>query len=118
VSFLDKLKSGVTDAGNKAKIAVEVNRLKMQNSSIRKDVDQVYMEMGKLVFLSIRDQGEINNEQLIRPLFEEIVNFETEIKANLQQIKTLSGERDCICGNIVSSSTRFCPNCGHEFVEY
>ncbi len=116
MSFLDKLKSGVSDAGTKAKSTVEVNRLKMKNSSKRKEIDQVYMKIGKLVYLSIRGSG-LGYNELIKPLVEEVVNLETEIKVNLQQIKTLSDQRDCSCGRIVSFETRFCPNCGNEFKE-
>ncbi|GAB6992330.1 hypothetical protein [Paenibacillus pini] len=47
MSFFDKLKSGVTEAGNKAKNAVEINRLKMQNSSKQKEIEHSYQQIGK-----------------------------------------------------------------------
>ncbi len=117
MSILDKLKTGAANAGNKAKILVEVNRLKIQNGSKKKDIDQIYKEIGKSTYLSVTSGSEANNNMNIQPLIEEIVNLEMEIKDNLLHIKGLSDERDCICGKVVSMNTKFCPDCGHELTQ-
>lgn len=115
MSFFDKLKSGVADAGNKAKVTVEVNRLKMQNNSKRKEIDQVYSEIGKLAFHSFTGRGGEFNEEVMNPFIEKIIHVEAEIEANVQQIKALSDERDCSCGKTIAKNARFCPHCGHDF---
>lgn len=42
MSFLDKVKSGFSEAGSKAKVVMEVNKLKMQNN--KKQIKQLANE--------------------------------------------------------------------------
>lgn len=117
MSFFDKLKSGVAEAGNKAKIAVEVNRLKMQNSTKQKEIDHEYQQIGKMVFDSLkREEGVCGPEQL-QPMVERILQLQDEIQLNQHQINVISDEKKCACGHTVPLAARFCPECGHQFVE-
>lgn len=50
LEFFDKFKAGVSDAGNKAKILVEVNKLKLQNSGKKSDINEQLLEIGKVVY--------------------------------------------------------------------
>ncbi|MCL6457352.1 MAG: hypothetical protein K6T85_05035 [Gorillibacterium sp.] len=92
MSFFDKLKSGVTVAGNKAKLAVEVNRLKVQNHSKQKEIDQNFQKIGKQIFLSLTGRTVDFQEEQIKPFVDRILQLEKEIEENLQQIKKLSVE--------------------------
>ncbi|MBC8079071.1 MAG: zinc ribbon domain-containing protein, partial [Gorillibacterium sp.] len=78
MSFFDKLKSGVTDAGNKAKLAVEVNRLKLQNHSKQKEIDQNFQKIGKQVFLSLTGRTVDFQEEQIRPFVDRTLQLEKE----------------------------------------
>lgn len=51
--FFNKVKAGVSEAGNKAKTVVEINRLKLQNNGKQNDIDQQYQVMGKLLFEAV-----------------------------------------------------------------
>jgi len=116
MSFFDKLKSGVAEAGNKAKIAVEVNRLKMQNSSKQKEIEQEYQHIGKMVFDSLERESMCSPEQL-QPMVNRIVQLQDEIQLNLHQINAIADEKKCTCGHTVPVAARFCPECGHQFIE-
>ncbi|MEC0240772.1 zinc ribbon domain-containing protein [Paenibacillus dokdonensis] len=116
MSFFDKLKSGVAEAGNKAKIAVEVNRLKMQNSSKQKEIEQEYQHIGKMVFDALERESMCSPEQL-QPMVNRIVQLQDEIQLNLQQINAIADEKKCTCGHTVPVAARFCPECGHQFIE-
>lgn len=115
MSFFDKFKAGVSEAGNKAKVVVEVNRLKLQNSSKQSEIDKQYQAMGKLLF-----EATLNELQLPREAFAanmgRVLELKAEIEANLQQIAELGDEKQCkSCGNNVPTEARFCPSCGHTF---
>jgi hemerythrin-like domain-containing protein len=92
MSFFDKLKSGVEIAGNKAKVAVEVNRLKVQNHTKQKEIDQNMQKIGKQVFLSLTGRSVEFEENQIRPFIEKTLELEKEIESNQQEIKRLSAE--------------------------
>ncbi|MGN7360784.1 zinc ribbon domain-containing protein [Paenibacillus sp. SAF-054] len=117
MSFFDKLKSGVAEAGNKAKIAVEVNRLKMQNSTKQKEIDQEYQHIGKMVFDSLQRGEAVCSPEHLQPMVERIVQLQDEIQLNQHQINVIADEKKCVCGHTVPIAARFCPECGHQFVE-
>lgn len=115
VSFFDKFKAGVTEAGNKAMNVVEVNRLKLQNSSKQNEIDKQYQLMGKMLF-----EATLNESLLPREAFavnmDRVLVLKNEIEANLEQIATLGDGKHCkSCGSSVAADARFCPNCGYTF---
>ncbi|MFD1955462.1 zinc ribbon domain-containing protein [Paenibacillus thailandensis] len=116
MSFLDKLKAGVAEAGSKAKTVVEINRLKMVNLSKQSDIQQSYQAIGKLVFEAAESAGEtLTNEQL-EPHLSRIRELKWEIEQNLQKIANLSETKVCgECGADVAFDARECPKCGSEF---
>ncbi|MDR0268536.1 zinc ribbon domain-containing protein [Paenibacillus sp.] len=116
MSFFDKLKSGVAEAGNKAKTAVEVNRLKMQNSTKQKEIEQEYQQIGKMVFDSLQQESMCTPEQL-QPMMDRIMQLKDEIQLNQHQINVISDEKKCACGHVVPIAARFCPECGNQFME-
>ncbi|MFC7681376.1 zinc-ribbon domain-containing protein [Paenibacillus sp. GCM10028914] len=116
MSFMDKFKAGVAEAGSKAKTLVEINRIKLQNTSKKNEIEQQYQEIGKLVFDSA-EKGDwpLTKEQL-EPQINHIVQLKWEIEQNLQLIKNLTDVKTCkSCGNQVSINDRFCSKCGYTF---
>lgn len=115
MSFMNKVKSGFSEAGSKAKIVVEVNKLKLQNSNKLKEIEKLYQNIGRLFFLNavgrLEDVAEANYQSDVA----EIVRLESEIEENKKQIKTLTNEKDCVCGKPAPLDARFCPSCGHTF---
>lgn len=116
MSFFDKFKTGVAEAGNKAKMVVEVNRLKMQNSSKQNEVNEQYQAIGKLVYAAA-EQGSwpLPLEEFAAPI-ERIIQLRMEIEQNLLQIANLSDMKVCrSCGSSVPVNVRFCSSCGSTF---
>ncbi|OAB36897.1 hypothetical protein PMSD_11380 [Paenibacillus macquariensis subsp. defensor] len=115
MSFFDKLKSGVSEAGNKAKVAVEINRLKMQNSSKQREILEHYQEIGRSVFMSLTNENQSLNNDHLEPIIQQIISLKEEIQRNQDQIGYVGDEKDCACGQKVTMEARYCPACGHAF---
>lgn len=116
MSFFNKVKAGVTEAGNKAKTVVEINRLKLQNNGKHNEIDQQYQVMGKLLFEAVvQGTGPLPSEQ-IESNITRILELKSEIEQNLQQISELSDVKQCkACGGNVALDVKFCPSCGSTF---
>jgi len=115
MSFMDKVKSGFSEAGNKAKIIMEVNRLKMQIGNKEKEIEKLYQNIGRSFFLNAVGRAADNTEADYQSIVEEILRLENEIEETKKQIKTLTNEKDCVCGKPAPLDARFCPSCGHTF---
>jgi flagellar biosynthesis chaperone FliJ len=91
---MDKMKSGFSEAGSKAKVMVEVNKLRLQNSSKQKEIEHHYQEIGRIVFMTAvnRISGDTNNDY--QSIIEQILQLENEIEQNRDQIKLLTSEKD------------------------
>ncbi|WP_054955507.1 zinc-ribbon domain-containing protein [Paenibacillus dakarensis] len=116
MSFMDKFKQGVVEAGSKAKTLVEINRIKLQNNSKKNEMEQQYQEIGKLVFDAAEEgRWPLPKEQFEQPI-NHILQLKWEIEQNLQLIQNLTDEKTCkSCGSRVSVNDRFCSKCGYTF---
>ncbi|MFP3390052.1 zinc ribbon domain-containing protein [Brevibacillus sp. SIMBA_040] len=115
MSFLDKLKQGVTDAGQKAKTVVEINRLKLQAQDLQKQIEEKQAKIGEIVFARFSQNQAVTATPEIEGYCDEIVTIQGEIKQLQIKIKELNNEKECDCGKIVALETKFCPACGHQF---
>ena len=113
MSFLNKLKKGVSDTTALAKVTVEVNRLKLQVSSKKKEITELHTSIGTLVYEQFAEA--VDREKEILSLCTQIQDKHFEIAAIREKIEELSDEKKCVCGGTVSRSARFCPECGHKF---
>lgn len=117
MSFLNKFKKGVAEAGTLAKVTVEVNRLKLQISNKKKEVQEQYSRIGETVF-HIRQQGE--SEASLAAIDEycaKIVEIQGEMKQLELKINELSNEKICGCGKVLDLDAKFCVSCGNKFEE-
>ncbi|ANA81532.1 hypothetical protein PVOR_10444 [Paenibacillus vortex V453] len=116
MSFFDKFKAGVSDAGNKAKILVEVNRLKLQNNGKKSDIDEQLLEIGKVVFAATEAGQWPPEEESIQSYVAKIHQLNFEIEQNLLHIANLTDEKVCRgCGNSSALNAKFCAHCGRTF---
>ncbi|MEJ9217341.1 zinc ribbon domain-containing protein [Paenibacillus glucanolyticus] len=116
MSFFDKFKAGVSDAGNKAKILVEVNRLKLQNNGKKSDIDEQLLEIGKVVFAATEAGQRPPEEESIQSYVAKIHQLNFEIEQNLLHIANLTDEKVCRgCGNSSALNAKFCAHCGRTF---
>lgn len=94
MSFLDKLKSGVSEAGTKAKILVEINKLKLINVGKQNEINGLYKEIGEKVALAAEVGQELQLSYFSHQL-EQIAMLKTEIEQNQLKITNLSDEKQC-----------------------
>lgn len=117
MSFFEKLKQGVSEAGQKAKTTVEVNRLKLQIQARQNTIKEKCCLIGSIVFNAYEKNEPLCTNPEIEQICAEIAQIQAEIKQVESRIKELNGEKDCVCGQVVRLDARFCPSCGHRFEE-
>lgn len=116
MSFFDKFKAGVSDAGNKAKILVEVNKLKLQNSGKKSDINEQLLEIGKAVYEAAEAGQWPPDRESIQAYVAKIQELKFEIEQNQLQIANLTDEKVCrSCGNSSAINAKFCSHCGKTF---
>lgn len=114
--FLDKLKNGFAEAGNKAKIIVDVNRLKMQIAQEEREMKETFTMMGEKVF----DHYLVNaldgaKEEMMEDC-RKIVRIKEEIHQLELKVMELNDEKECPeCKEVLAKEVRFCPECGYQF---
>lgn len=116
MSFFDKLKSGVSEAGSKAKVLVEINKLKLINVGKQNEINGLYKEIGEKVTLAAELGQELQlvyfSEQL-----EKIAMLKTEIEQNQLKISNLSDEKQCpSCNRSLPIDAKACPSCNTSFL--
>lgn len=116
MGVFDKVKQGMADAGTKAKILVEVNRLTLQISQKEKEIDETFKNIGKSVFEAIQNNRLPDMEKEITPLCSMVLSNRDEIAQLEAQIKEVRNEKKCVqCSQSVTLDTKFCSNCGYKF---
>lgn len=116
-NLFDKFKKGVSDASNKAKTIVDVNKIKMQVSQKEKEIEVEYKGIGEIVFNAFKNDNSENIDELIQDKCNIILAKQEEIRQLNQKIGELNNEKECVCGRLVPIDTKFCPSCGHKFEE-
>lgn len=117
MSIFDKLKQGVNDAGQKAKAAVEVNRVKAQIQAAQKQVEEKQAQIGQLVFHMFDTGSTVALTSEMKAICEEISLVQIEIKQLASKLREMHNEKECNCGKVIPLDTRFCPFCGYEFAK-
>lgn len=117
MSFMNKVKSGFIEAGSKAKMVVEVNKLILQNSNKQQEIEMLYQNIGRSFFQKAVGRLSDDAESDYQTGVVQIIRLENEIAENNKQIKQLTYEKDCFCGNFAPTDARFCPSCGHTFYD-
>ncbi|MNI31571.1 hypothetical protein D3C87_489660 [compost metagenome] len=116
MSFLDKFKAGVAEAGNKAKNVVEINRLKMQNNSMQNEIAGQYEAMGRIVFESMEQGTWPVSEEQVSSHVERIQELRLAIEQNLLHIANINDSKTCkACGATNNMEAKFCNHCGHTY---
>lgn len=93
MSFLDKFKAGVAEAGNKAKVVVEINRLKLHNNSKHSEINREYQAMGKLLFEAAVSGADPLPKAQYEQHMSRILKLKEEINANLWTISELGNAK-------------------------
>lgn len=124
MSFFDKMKKGVSDAGSKAKTLVEVNKFRLNIQSLEAEIQDRYKRIGQSVFQSISDElgaepaFDQKEKVVVLTLCQEIRARQQEIVELNKKILELNNQKSCDkCGRLNQTEVRFCSDCGHEFIQ-
>jgi len=118
MSFFDKLKVGVSEAGNKAKVLVEINKLRLLNTGKTNEINTLYQEIGKMVVTSVEQDESLEKENYLL-LIEQISILKYEIEQNKMKISNLSDQKECPkCQKMNPIDSRYCMKCGHAYRIY
>ncbi|MCM3632353.1 zinc ribbon domain-containing protein [Paenibacillus camelliae] len=116
MSFLDKLKSGVSEAGTKAKILVEINRLKLINVGKQNEISGLYKEIGEKVALAAEAGQELQLSFFSHQL-EQISILKTEIEQNQLKMLNLADDKQCpSCNRSNPIDAIGCVHCNASFI--
>ena len=114
----EKIKSSITKTMLKTKETstnmVEVAKAKYKLSEIKSDIDDKYIEIGKIVY---RDDDDDATSRI-----EEICNEITELKSKADDLQVIvddiMNKNSCPnCGEKVDKKYTYCPKCGTNFDE-
>ncbi len=114
-----KIGETVTDTYNvvvdKSGKMIEDTKSKMAISEKENQIEDVYIEMGKIVY-DMYKQGEDVGEKF-REEAEKVDILKKEIEEINMKILANKGLKTCSdCGKIISKDNHFCPNCGNKQV--
>lgn len=116
MGFFDKLKKGASEAGEKAKIMIEINRVKMQISQAQKELQEEFKKIGETTFELYRKGNFDELAELINENCNNCLKKEEEIEALQLEMKEISDTKICPeCNKEVNNDTKFCSSCGYKF---
>lgn len=111
MSLIDKIKSGMSEVGNKAMIVVEVNKLRLINVSKQNEINSIYKKIGEKVAQLAQDDIMLDHAQFASEL-EQINILKFEIQQNNYQINNLGDDKQCShCGHSNPIDARVCSSC-------
>lgn len=117
-NFLEKFKSGVSEASNRAKVMVDVNRLKLQIAQKHKEICEEHEIIGQIVYELFEHQETENLEERVTEHCQKIYDMKKEIGELELKILDLNEEKECpACKKVVPIDSKFCPSCGYRFPE-
>jgi uncharacterized coiled-coil DUF342 family protein len=117
MSVFEKLKKGVSTAGTKVSAAMEVNRLRMQVSLKKKEIEREFRSIGEAYFANYLKTEKVDIDAVLRPHCENIVAIQRDIQELERKIQKLNHEKKCACGKTVPQQAKYCPFCGRLLEE-
>ncbi|UKS29287.1 hypothetical protein LOZ80_10255 [Paenibacillus sp. HWE-109] len=117
MSFFDKVKQGASDAAKKAQQTVEITKLKTQISAKEKEIERTYHLIGESVYAAYVAGDAAQSEERRADLCVGIDVIKQEISLLEHKISEVRNEKECVCGKVVATDTKFCSTCGHKFEE-
>lgn len=117
MGFIDniskKVSKGTKAIGQKSGEIFEVTKIKLDIASEKDKLEKYYEDIGKIIYKSYKEGNmEIPEVSDKCQLIDEI---QQKVKSLNKKIAQIKGEGICKeCGEVVSSSQRYCHHCGRE----
>lgn len=116
MKLFSNLKKGASEASEKAKVMIEINKLKIQISQNQKEIDEEFKKIGQTVFELFKAEEMTELSVELKDSCNICINKQEKIKELELEIRELNNEKDCPkCGHVVKLDIKFCPSCGHMF---
>lgn len=124
MSFFDKMKKGVSDAGSKAKSLVEVNKFRLNIQSLESEIQDRFKRIGQAIYQSTTEEmgsepefDQKTNSSIVQ-LCQEIRFRQQEIAEWNKKILELNNQKSCsTCSRLNPLEVKYCSECGHEFTQ-
>lgn len=114
-STFQKAKDMFDIACKKTGEAVNVQKLRIDLTSVEHKLNKLYAEFGKLQFAKIKDCE--TDEQELSDLILDIKEKLAEVDKLKGEITKLSGKINCpSCGATLPAAAQFCSRCGNKIV--
>ena len=132
--FLDKvvvsINKGVNSVSDGSKTILEKAKINTQIQDIKKEQNQLYINLGKLIY-NLQTRGDIKIEECssicdeigardkkIKELEEAVNRMENLKSPNYStNYEPAAGGKKCVCGHINKPASKFCANCGKPIAE-
>lgn len=117
MEFFDKLGKKASEAykvtaDKTGKLAKEA-KLRMKIADLKSQINEIYKEIGEIVYQKHTRDGEYNIEKEIEEKCTKIDVLSDEIESNLKQCLELKDKRQCPnCFAEIEKDVKFCPKCG------
>lgn len=116
MSIFDKLKQGVSNAGNTAKNTVEETRLRSKMKKNLEEIDTYLLVIGKEIYIKGKNDKLVLNEHIENNIEKIDTLYQRNIRLE-KEIQKVWNQKSCVCGKTVNLDSKFCPSCGHKFEE-
>ena len=119
MDFFDKLGKKATEAykvtaDKTGKIAKET-KLRFKMSELKSKIEDLYEEMGKIVYEKHIQKEEISIEKDLAEQCKKVDEMSKEIEDLLQQCLELKDKKQCPkCYKEIDKNMKFCPECGSK----
>lgn len=119
MEFFDKLGKKASEAykvtaDKTGKLAKEA-KLRMKIADLKSQINEIYKEIGEIVYQKHTRDGEYNIEKEIEEKCTKIDVLSDEIESNLKQCLELKDKRQCPnCFAEIEKDVKFCPKCGKK----
>ena len=114
-NIFGKMKDGAQEAARLAQQTVETTKLKPQIHGLERDVDRLYLTIGRQVFTHAERSNTVGDLQDYQSAIQEIRRHIGEIAELERKIRDIRNEKECACGKALALDVKFCPACGASF---
>ncbi len=109
------IKSTASKIAKKSGELVELSKLKLSVASTKSDIELNFQKLGKLIYLSRKDDSEISHNDL-DDIFTEIDNLYDKLAEQNDTIANLTNKKLCPeCHSSNETDAQFCSRCGFQF---
>lgn len=107
------LENGAQNIGYKSGQILEVSKINMTISSKEKEIEEIYIEMGKKLYKDYKADKLLDKS--LAEKCEEIAKIERNIASMKKKVLKLKDKKLCKkCGYEMERNAAFCPKCGKE----